>query len=63
MVKSDDFKAGSLGTGFILKTDKETGRSYLEVDELFVRIRALFTELEIKNSLTLAEIGYSVRLV
>lgn len=49
MVKSDDFKAGSLGTGFILKTDKETGRSYLEVDELFVRIRALFTELEIKK--------------
>jgi hypothetical protein len=49
MVKSDNFKAGSLGTGFMLKTDKKTGRSYLEVDELFVRIRALFTELEIRK--------------
>ena len=49
MIKSDNFKAGSLGTGFMLKTDKKTGRSYLEVDELFVRIRALFTELEIRK--------------
>ena len=49
MVKSDNFKAGSLGTGFMLKTDKDTGKSYLEVDELFVRIRALFTELEIRK--------------
>ena len=49
MIKSDNFKAGPLGTGFMLKTDKKTGRSYLEVDELFVRIRALFTELEIRK--------------
>ena len=49
MIKSDNFKAGSLGTGFMLKTDKDTGKSYLEVDELFVRIRALFTELEIRK--------------
>ena len=47
-VESADFLAGALGQGFTLKK-KSDGKSYLEVDELFVRIKALFTELEIKK--------------
>lgn len=47
-VESADFLGGELGQGFTLKK-KENGRSYLEIDELFVRIKAFFTELEIKK--------------
>ena len=48
-IESTDYNAGALGTGFVLKTDPETGRSYLEVDELLVRIIAVFVELEIRK--------------
>lgn len=47
-ITSKNFLSGVLGQGFTLKK-KEDGKSYLEVDELFVRIKALFTELEIKK--------------
>lgn len=46
---SPDFVSGDLGTGFILKYDKETGRSYFEVDEILVRKIAYFVELVIKQ--------------
>lgn len=48
-IESTDYNAGALGTGFVLKTDPKTGRSYLEVDELLVRIIAVFVELEIRK--------------
>ena len=46
---SPHFNAGMLGTGFVLKENQATGRSYLEVDELFVRVKAMFAELEIRK--------------
>lgn len=46
---SPDFVSGDLGAGFILKYDPETGRSYLEVDEMLVRKVAYFVELVIKQ--------------
>lgn len=48
-IVSPDFVSGDLGAGFILKYDKNTGRSYLEVDELLVRKLAYFVELVIKR--------------
>ena len=46
---SQAFASGPLGSGFMIKVDSQTGRSYIEVDELFVRIKAMFSELEIKK--------------
>lgn len=48
-IVSSGFVAGDLGTGFSLKYNPETGRSYLEVDELLVRKLAYFVELIIKR--------------
>lgn len=48
-VSSEDFTSGALGSGFVIKSDPDTGKSYMEVDELFVRMKAIFTELEIKK--------------
>lgn len=46
-IKSDNFLAGALGTGYaILKKDAD-GKSYLEVDKLFARVKAIFAVLEI----------------
>lgn len=47
-IQTRDFLAGVAGKGFSLKKGKD-GYSRLEVDELFVRLRAYFTELEIKK--------------
>ncbi len=48
-IVSSGFVAGDLGTGFSLRYNPETGRSYLEVDELLVRKLAYFVELVIKR--------------
>lgn len=48
-IKSMNYSSGPLGEGFIIKVDPQTGKSYIEVDELFVRIKAMFSELEIKK--------------
>lgn len=48
-VQSMNFSSGALGEGFVIKVDSKTGKSYIEVDELFVRIKAMFSELEIKK--------------
>lgn len=48
-IMSPDFVSGDLGAGFMLKYDKGTERSYLEVDELLVRKLAYFVELVIKR--------------
>lgn len=48
-VKSDNFLAGALGTGYgLLKYDQD-GKSYLEIDKLFVRLKAIFAVLEIRK--------------
>lgn len=46
---SQDFTSGPFGTGYVLKQDKKTGHSYLEIDELYVRLKAYFDTLEIKH--------------
>lgn len=48
-IESQNFSSGPFGSGYLLKRDPKTGKSYLEVDELFVRIKAMFSELEIKK--------------
>ncbi|MCR8892453.1 gp58-like family protein [Bacteroides sp. ET336] len=46
-IKSDNLILGALGTGYgLLKTDS-TGKSYFEIDKLFVRLKAVFAALEI----------------
>lgn len=46
-IKSDDFLLGALGTGYGLLKKDSTGKSYFEVDKLFVRLKAIFAELEV----------------
>lgn len=48
-IQSMNFSSGALGEGFVIKVDSKTGKSYIEVDELLVRIKAMFSELEIKK--------------
>lgn len=48
-LESRNFAAGPFGTGYVLKQDKKTGHSYLEIDELYVRLKAYFDTLEIKH--------------
>lgn len=47
-LQSAGFMEGSFGRGFELMKDRN-GHSYLEVDEIFVRMRAVFEALEIKH--------------
>lgn len=46
---SHDFTSGPFGSGYVLKRDNKTGRSYMEIDELYVRLKAYFETLEIKH--------------
>lgn len=48
-IRSVNYSSGVLGEGFLIKVDQKTGKSYIEVDELYVRIKAIFTALEIKK--------------
>ena len=48
-MESQGFTSGPFGTGFVVKRDPETGRSYAEIDELYVRLKAYFESLGIKH--------------
>lgn len=48
-IESQNFISGALGSGFLIKHDPKTGRSYIEVDELYVRLKAIFESLTIKE--------------
>lgn len=48
-VESRNFTSGTLGSGHKLFTDPDTGQSYLELDRLYVRMKAYFDTLEIKE--------------
>ena len=56
---SPDFLSGLLGTGFELRFNQETGRWRLEIDELLVRVVAIFFELVIHR---LRHVGGSIVL-
>lgn len=48
-IRSQDFTSGAFGSGHLIKTDPATGRSYLEVDEAYIRLKAVFDILEIHD--------------
>lgn len=48
-IESQNFVSGALGTGYILKRNPKTGRSYIEVDEAYIRMKAVFESLTIKE--------------
>lgn len=48
-IESQDFTAGPFGSGFVVKRDPETGKSYIEADEIYIRLKAYFDTLEIKR--------------
>lgn len=49
-IESQGFISGALGSGFLVKRDPKTGRSYIEVDEIYVRLKAVFDSLEIRHT-------------
>lgn len=49
-LSSDNFVQGLLGSGYGLLKKNAAGRSYFEVDELYVRMKAYFDSLEIKHA-------------
>lgn len=48
-IESQDFASGPFGTGFIVKRDPKTGKSYIEADEIYIRLKAYFDSLQIKH--------------
>ena len=48
-IQSQDFASGPFGTGLIVKRDPKTGKSYIEADEIYIRLKAYFDSLQIKH--------------
>ncbi len=48
-IESQGFTSGPFGSGFVVKRDPDTGKSYIEADELYIRLKAYFDTLEIKH--------------
>ncbi|WP_300701322.1 hypothetical protein [Bacteroides sp.] len=48
-ITSPDFSSGPFGSGYLLKVNPKTGKSYFEVDEAYFRLKAVFEMLEIKH--------------
>ena len=48
-IESQGFTSGPFGTGFMVKRDPKTGKSYIEADEIYIRLKAYFDTLEIKH--------------
>lgn len=48
-ISSKNFTPGAFGSGYTLKRNTATGRSYMEIDEIYVRLKAYFDTLEIKH--------------
>lgn len=48
-IESQNFASGPFGTGFMIKRDPVTGKSYIEADEIYIRLKAYFDTLEIKH--------------
>lgn len=48
-IESKNFTSGTLGSGHRLFTNPNTGESYCEVDRLYVRMKAYFDTLDIKE--------------
>lgn len=48
-IQSQYFRSGVLGTGLLIKTDPQTGESYIEVDRALFRKSATFIEILIQS--------------
>ena len=49
-IELGDFLSGILGTGGCFKVDPKTGKSYIEADEMYIRLKAVFDSLEIRHT-------------
>ena len=49
-IELGDFLSGILGTGGCFKVDPNTGKSYIEADEMYIRLKAVFDSLEIRHT-------------
>lgn len=58
-IESQDFSSGPFGSGFVVKRDPKTGKSYIEADEIYIRLKAYFDTMEVKH---LSHIGGRVVL-
>lgn len=58
-IESQDFSSGPFGSGFVVKRDPKTGKSYIEADEIYIRLKAYFDTMEVKH---LSQIGGRVVL-
>lgn len=45
-----NFLSGILGSGGCFKTDPKTGKTYIEADEMYIRLKAVFDSLEIRHT-------------
>lgn len=50
-IKSDNFFSGSMGSGFSIMKNDSTGKSYLEIDKIYARFKAIFQSVEIRKLL------------
>lgn len=48
-IESQNFASGAFGSGFLIKRDPATGKSYIEADEIYIRLKAYFDTLQIKH--------------
>lgn len=50
-IQSDNFFSGSIGSGFSIMKNDSTGKSYLEIDKIYARFKAIFQSVEIRKLL------------
>lgn len=50
-IQSDNFFSGSMGSGFSMMKNDSTGKSYLEIDKIYARVKAIFQSVEIRKLL------------
>ena len=50
-IQSDNFFSGSMGSGFSMMKNDGTGKSYLEIDKIYARVKAIFQSVEIRKLL------------
>lgn len=48
-IESQDFSSGPFGSGFVVKRNPKTGKSYIEADEIYIRLKAYFDTMEVKH--------------
>lgn len=48
-IESQDFSSGPFSSGFVVKRDPKTGKSYIEADEIYIRLKAYFDTMEVKH--------------